>query len=232
VWASWTIGVEMIFYAIFPFLFARLRSIPALTAAFFSALLFAVAFHEFLLHTALPENVREGYFSLSLPRVLPIFLFGMLGYRLYREKISAGQWPPSMGYALVALSLYAYHALLFRGLNFGFTDVYYWEGIIYGILLFGLAIYPLRLFVNRATQYLGRISYSIYLLHPSIVLFLEPVYTRIYAQPFPLSVQFLLSAVITLATTSAAASLTYLLIEKPGMNLGKKILQSKLLTTW
>jgi len=225
VWASWTIGVEMVFYLIFPFLFQRLKTIPALTAAFFAALLGAVIFNELLMHTSFPTSVQEGYFSFCLPRVLPIFLFGMLAYRIYEEMIAVRPFPPALGYALIFASLYGYYALLHGALNIGFADSYYWQAIIYAALLLGLAIRPSIIFVNRVTAYLGKISYSIYLLHPSIVLFLFPVYKRIYALPMPVSAQFLLSAVLTLGTVLLLASLSYQYIERPGMNLGKKALQ-------
>ncbi len=71
VWASWTIGVEMVFYAIFPLLFLRFRNTTALVALLFATLLIGVVYHEFVLHLVLPPAAAEQFYSFSFLRNLP-----------------------------------------------------------------------------------------------------------------------------------------------------------------
>jgi peptidoglycan/LPS O-acetylase OafA/YrhL len=78
-------------------------------------------------------------------------------------------------------------------------------------------------FVNRLTRHCGKISYSIYLIHPSAVFFLIPVYRCIYDLPLPLGLQYPLGFALTLAVVAALASLAYRWIEAPGMRLGKRL---------
>jgi len=86
-------------------------------------------------------------------------------------------------------------------------------------------IKPVSFFVNRLTRFAGKVSYSIYLLHPSTILFLFPVYRWIYGAGFPLTVSFLACYAVTLAVVISLAAITFRWIEKPGMRLGKRLIE-------
>jgi peptidoglycan/LPS O-acetylase OafA/YrhL len=99
-------------------------------------------------------------------------------------------------------------------------DDYYWQGVIAGAIILGLVIYPMPVIVNRATLHLGKISYSVYLIHPVVVFALIPVYRLIEAQGWVRTISFGLCAIVTLGTVTAIATLTQALIEQPGMRFG------------
>ncbi len=224
VWASWTIGVEMVFYAIFPLLFLRFRNGPSLVALFFAALLIAVAFQEFVLHLPLSAAAAASFFNFSFFRHLPVFIFGMLCWLVFDRFIDGREHRAGLGAALILGSLWAYHAMLHGALKFWFPEGYYWQAVIYSALLLGLGISPSWVFVNHLTRFAGKISYSIYLLHPSTILFLFPVYRWIYSVGLPVTVSFLLCYALTLAIVISLASITYRWIEKPGMRAGKRLI--------
>jgi len=224
VWASWTIGVEMVFYAVFPLLFLRYRNGLSLLAVFFAALLVAVAFHEFVLHLRLPAAVATSFYAFSFFRHLPVFIFGMLCWFVFDRYIDGREHRVGLGAALILGSLWAYHVMLSGALNFWFPDTYYWQAIIYSALLLGLGISPSWVFVNHLTRFAGKISYSIYLLHPSTILFLIPVYRWIYGTGLPVTASFLICFALTLTIVISLASITYRWIEKPGMRAGKLLI--------
>jgi peptidoglycan/LPS O-acetylase OafA/YrhL len=227
VWASWTIGVEMVFYVVFPLLFARFRSFTNLMALAFAALLGAVVFNELVLHLPVPAAVQASFYQFSFFRHFPVFILGMLCWLIFNRFIVDREHNPSVGATLILGSLWAYHALLSGALNVGFPDPYYWQAIIYSALLLGLAILPTPILVNRLSLFAGKISYSIYLLHPSTILFLTPVYRRIYGLGLPVSASFLLCLGVTLGIVLPASVVTYRWIEVPGMKLGKRLLARK-----
>ena len=117
------------------------------------------------------------------------------------------------------------YACLLRGaLGPGpFTDAYYWQAVIYCAVVLGLAIHPSRIIVNRLTLFMGKVSYSLYLLHPFVVLPMIPIYRAIEAKGWPSTIGFGLCAALTLGTTVALAAVIYALIEAPGMRLGKRL---------
>jgi peptidoglycan/LPS O-acetylase OafA/YrhL len=223
VWASWTIGVEMVFYAVFPLLFPRYRNAPALVALLFATLLMSVVYHEYALHL-LPPKEAELFYGFSFFRSLPCFVIGMLCWFIYDRYIDGRKHSAELGLALILGSLWAFHALLQHSMVVWFPDDYYWQAIIYSALLLGVGIKPLSIFVNRLTRFAGKASYSIYLLHPSTILFLFPVYRWIYGLGFPVTVSFLASYAVTLTAVISLSALTYRWIEKPGMRLGKLLI--------
>ena len=77
--------------------------------------------------------------------------------------------------------------------------------------------------VSRPTRYLGKISYSLYLNHPTVVLLLTPAYRWIYSQTPYLTVSLVASVVLTFAVTVPLSILTYRFIEAPGIALGRSL---------
>jgi peptidoglycan/LPS O-acetylase OafA/YrhL len=148
----------------------------------------------------------------------------MLCWHIYDRYIDGREHRAELGVALILGSLWAFHALLQHSLTFWFPDDYYWQAIIYSTLLLGVGIKPVSFFVNRLTRFAGKVSYSIYLLHPSTILFLFPVYRWIYGAGFPLTVSFLACYAVTLTVVISLAAVTYRWIEKPGMRAGKLLI--------
>jgi peptidoglycan/LPS O-acetylase OafA/YrhL len=128
-----------------------------------------------------------------------------------------------VGNALLTCGIFCYFSLLKGWLPNIFGDLYYWQGIAYGCMFIGLALSPWWLVVNRTTRYLGKISYSLYLLHPTIVFLLTPAYRWLYAEVPFVTVAFLGSVALTFAVTVPLSIITYELIEVPGIALGKLV---------
>lgn len=223
VWASWTIGIEMLFYAVFPlfYLFAKNRW-QALTLTL-SLLIAWTAIQGLLPYIPLDPKSKELFLRLSVLRHLPVFACGAIAYHLFLQDGRVFERPREVGVAMVTLSLAIFVALLNGWLPSIFGDLYYWQAIVFGLLLLGLGSAPIKFLVNRATSYLGRISYSLYLSHPTIVLLLFPVYGWIYRQPFGTTFSFLASLAITLIAAIFVSELTYRFVEEPGIRLGKRV---------
>jgi peptidoglycan/LPS O-acetylase OafA/YrhL len=221
VWASWTIGVEMLFYALFPFVymyfdtFAKSVGLVVLCAA--------VAWLSYRVMGYLPLD-REAYYGPSIFRHLPVFAMGIVAFHAgtlltrlpYRYPAGVGFIAAGLGlmWALITNRLFA-------------VDSLWWQGVSFALLLTGLLLAPLRLVVNRVTSFLGKTSYSLYLVHPTLVLLLVPVYRWIYAQPILLSLRFACCSALTLALLVMLSYLTYRWIERPGIELGRYLLSAR-----
>jgi peptidoglycan/LPS O-acetylase OafA/YrhL len=222
VWAGWTIGVEVPFYVVFPLLFARLRSMSALVTAFLVSLFASIIFHEVVIRLALSSD--PNFETYGLFRNAPFLVLGMLCWLVFDRYIALVRRPASVGAALIFGGLWIDHAVLHGVMNVVFPDPYYWHGVVYCLLLWGLAILPTRVLVNRATLFCGRISYSIYLIHPLVVWTIRPIYQHCYADGVPISISFLACVAITASIVLPLAWIVYHLVEVPGMRLGKSVL--------
>jgi peptidoglycan/LPS O-acetylase OafA/YrhL len=227
VFAGWTIGVEMLFYLVFPVLYVLLRGIAAKILAFGIAGLAFPALLVALGSTALPAALQDRYALLTLVHYLPVFLLGMIAFDLFNRLHARGaSW--RTGVACLAAG-----ALLFAGHLGGilvdpdFAPAF-WQGTSYTLLLLGLAFCPIRILVNPATRFLGLISYSVYLLHgPVILLINRPVYPRIYALDLPTGAKFGLCFAITLAVTLSVSWLSHRMIERPGITFGRRLIAAR-----
>jgi peptidoglycan/LPS O-acetylase OafA/YrhL len=226
VWASWTIGVEMLFYLAFPLIYRRVKSCAEAVTFVFVCLLAWSAIQLLLDYPVIPASWKASILQWSVFRHLPTFAAGILVYHVYMSldaaKIHAGHFK-SVGDAFIMAGLFGFMAYLQFWLPTVFGDDYYWQGVIFGCIFVGLALSPWTLFVNVLTRYLGKISYSIYLVHTTVVFMLTPVYHFVYQRSPSLSVAFLACLTLTLAIVLPISTLTYRLIEEPGMWLGKRV---------
>ena len=218
VWAGWTIGVEVVFYALFPLIYGRTRSLEHSIALLFACLLAWQTISAVMGYLPIPEPWKNTYLTWSAFRHFPIFASGVVLYHLF------ARWTAMDDARRVRLG----DMFVWAGM-FGFWDLvtvghgYYWQSVVFGALFIGLGLSPWRIFVNRLTAYLGKISYSIYLNHPTIVWLLAPAYRKLYQATPYVSFGFLASLALTFVVVLALSTLTYRFIEAPGIALGRRL---------
>src|SRR5690606_22630615 len=124
--------------------------------------------------------------------------------------------------ALLSIGLLGIALLAQSPYRFGVLEANQWPSVFYAFILVGLGLCPLEAIVNRVTAFYGEICYSVYLLHQPVIFFMEPVYRGIYAQ-FGVTVSFTACLALTLAVVTGVAFLSHRYIEKPGLDLGRRV---------
>ncbi len=224
VWASWTLGVEMVFYLVFPLIYRWVQDYRKAAGFFLLTLVVSSSFARIVSLLPIPAAERSLFLHYSFLNNLPIFACGMLAYFIYERFLRGKPHDRAWAGVLIAAALAGYGALLSGKLNF-LLDGLYWQAIIFSCLLLGLAIAPWRPLVNRTTLFYGAISYSFYLNHPTLVVALTPAYQRIYAWPLRHTFQYGLCLALTVALLTLLSFITYRLIEQPCIRLGSRIIR-------
>lgn len=118
--------------------------------------------------------------------------------------------------------------LVVAGIAGGWSGAGQWQlaGLGYLAVLLGCSQCPPRLLVNRATAWLGTVSYSLYLGHPIVIAVLGPVLRRLLAYVGYGTSGYLLCAALVLAVALPLAALGHRCIEAPMIRLGKRMMAS------
>lgn len=232
VWAGWSIGVEMAFYAVFPILFRRARSLDRAVALTTIFLFCSWGFRRALIWASEGGHLASGiprpdwvhsYGTLALLPNLPYFGFGFVAYHLARALRPAAEDRPPIGRAL----------LLFAAT--GCVSIPYFQdshveplvplrhllSVSFVCLILGAGWASPRWLVNRFTVFVGERSFSIYLVHCLVIWELRDVLPRIYLQGLPDVVAFAACAVLVVSVTLAVSYLTHRFVEEPGQKLGR-----------
>jgi len=224
VWASWTLGVEMLFYLLFPLIFFYFNNWWKSLLFYFCTLPIALLYPFLIGYLPIAQSMRESYARTSLLSQLPIFAFGMVIFFVFERFVKDKSRQSVWAYALVGAAVFAYDSLI-SGRVYPFLGVFSLQGVIYGVLLLGLAVAPLRLIVNSVTRFYGEISYSFYLTHPTLVALLVPVYRAIYSTHLSVTLQYGACLLLTLSCVTAISFLTFRFVERPGMRMGRRIIK-------
>lgn len=153
---AWSIGTELLFYLIAPFLVRGKKALLALLSL--SLLLRVVMFYS-------GYTMKEWQFQF-FPTELALFLLGVLSYRLYRSKRTFY----SSRFGLYATVAVAGATLLYQfvpGFEVQGANMKKW--LYYLMLIFlipGMFSYTSRF---RADRYLGELSYPVYIVHYSVI---------------------------------------------------------------
>jgi peptidoglycan/LPS O-acetylase OafA/YrhL len=225
VWASWTLGVEMVFYVLFPIFYHLARNRYQAIALTLGLLILWTAIQGLSAYIPSDPKSHELFVQWSFLKYLLIFGCGAIAFHSLVQNGRVIERSRDTGILLLMIASTLWVALVNGWLPaMIFGNQYYWQGLIFLLLLLGAAWAPIRLIVNGFSTYLGRISYSLYLCHPTLVLLLSPVYVRVYQfWRGGLTGSFLTCMVITLVVSIVVAETTYRLVEKPGIKLGKMV---------
>lgn len=172
---GWTLYYEMLFYLIFcvSLLFGRFRY-----AALSSIIVALVIGLPLLTGSMVTFNPSHYYgFSYSYLEVLasPVMLYFLLGIGLGWVYLSSFTLKHNISRLLVGVSL-IYFWLAYFGLG-RFADSVFTNMLTCGGLLFSLLMLHKnrRVKVYKSLVYLGDISYSLYLIHPLVIVFLPKI---------------------------------------------------------
>ncbi|PZV40539.1 acyltransferase family protein [Mesorhizobium kowhaii] len=201
--AGWTIGVEMAFYLVFPFIYARTKSVTLAIRALVVALVVAAVFRSVIGNLVAEPRI---YIPKSIFHLAPMFMFGIIAF--YVVQI-AGEWTHkrAIGAILLASVPLQFYVIVSGMVPFG--EPMYWQGPMFGCLLVGLYLFPIKPLVNRATVWLGNVSYSVYLVHGPIIAALFPLFWRLRHSGLSEPQAYVLLLAITLLCVIPVATLTY-----------------------
>jgi peptidoglycan/LPS O-acetylase OafA/YrhL len=225
VWASWVLGVEMLFYLIFPLLHRYVDGLWKCVVFFFAAAAFFEGFSYAVIHyTAMDPTVRHTYLAFNFFQQLPVFAIGMAIFFVYDKYIQNRNRRWGWGLACIACAVFLSIVILEHRVPV-MMNYLYLVAIAYGLFILGLSIAPLKILVNPVSRFWGEIGYSVYLNHPTIVWGFTPLYLYLYSLQIPRTFQFGAAFLLTLGVVTILSVATYQFIEKPGIRLGGWIIR-------
>jgi peptidoglycan/LPS O-acetylase OafA/YrhL len=215
---GWTIGVEMIFYFILPYLFSKINTINRAVDFFILTVICKFLFDLILLNfTNIGlEKLSSEYMFYYFPNQLPVFALGIILYFCIYEtqkidKISGKSLLVISGILLTQLA---------SGIQILPNHILF--GIAFLFLGIGLSRFKFKLFVNPFVRYIGMISYSMYLVHFAVLYWMTKFNIINYASNGILN--YLIRFLVVFLLTTLISSIFYRVIEVKFQALGKKII--------
>ncbi len=210
---EWSLPIEMFYYLLIPMVLVRVRNwmqIALLVAGSYG--LYRLGLSNLSRLPVKQEFAGLAFMWSPLPYVF-CFALGIAAFRI-RERFAAPGWAGDLallGSAAAILALAFKLNVVVGALR---TDFVLFSAATFAIIALGSrrALLTNALLSNRPVQYLGLISYSLYLSHSAVLHMLGAM------TPANLTVKF----AVVLALTILVSAATYVLIEKPGQNLGKR----------
>lgn len=228
VWGGWSVGVEMIFYAIFPVLILQLRDHRSALAFLLLSLLVSYVTRAALTaqHFALTPQPKWDWSYFSFAPNLCFFAMGIYAFHVSRRFAASA---PVLN-VLAAAAIVLIGALLLTNLGkriytLGRPDILLW-GAGLACLCAWQSLRPSRIFASPAMAYLGERSFSIYLLHPVIIAAAKDRLAGFYEllQPALGAYAYFACAILVVAIVLAASEVSYRLVEAPGIRLGRRLI--------
>lgn len=219
---GWSIATEMTFYAIFPFLYVTQNKFGMEKFMNFTIVIIVLSLgiEVYLLNYNI-FNDKFGFIYCSILNQISVFLIGMITFQ------NLGKVQINIFKILIFIFLNVLSCYLLNTKTF-FTGI---NGFIYPILsaiaFLILALwlsnpkYKFDSIISRILIQIGRVSFSMYLLHFLFLDFTNFSYKKFLFQNQTSSVpQLLLIYFSVIAITFVFSKLTYNLIEKPCINIG------------
>jgi peptidoglycan/LPS O-acetylase OafA/YrhL len=229
---GWSVAIESNFYLLLPFVvwWANNTRRALITVAL--SLLLAVVCRMLLyylfgrLHAEPPSTAFGIFAGLWLPAQLPVFMLGVLLYRL-APKLSLDAGVARSGRRMLAPLVLTALSLALVWLAPVSWQRLASEPFQWGLVLMGfswmLAWWPTKWLVNPVSLFLGKISYSLYLLHMIGLHLVVWVSKQLFEPAWGHPPSFWLAFPVVTLVSALIAYAGYRWVEVPGQALGLRV---------
>lgn len=218
---GWSIGAEMSFYALFPFL--NVIFLKAQTwkkqAALMSALMVGCAALELLLGITFHHWVQNNNFLYySLLNQLPVFIIGMMAVYFLQSRLERRR-----GILLIIAAIGATRLLWDSDMRMAFFLVPIASSV--GFVAFVILLSQAEVVMPRVLVKMGRLSYSMYIFHFVFVMGFWWMLRRVGIVSRPVTA-FSLLLVAVLLCTWVASIVSERFVEQAGIRLGRLVIKA------
>lgn len=215
---GWSIGVEWLFYAFFPMLFATINGYRSALIAWVVITTLAILSRNYF-QSFLNGQLLE-YGLLFFLSHLQYFIIGIVAFHMYESNIFMWKKNKQIN-GIVIVTTIILTAIYFR-IQFGIPEELALSLFIFILVFFSTSHLPNWL-DNAITRHIGLISYSIYLVQFPIIQLLSKLgfYSKVNLIVNEALFAYLLASIVTLLIVIAVSTFTYKWIEKPSQNLYK-----------
>ncbi|RYZ28516.1 MAG: acyltransferase [Chitinophagaceae bacterium] len=223
---GWSIGVEMLFYCLVPLLFRRVTNLRLALCFFLGAVLLSFFLFYGYRKFVTPTAHLESYMYFWLPNQLPAFGIGMIIYFLTFHNHPT--FFKGLFFPLVLTSFLVILGIMTRYRFFGEHILF---ALACGLFIFLLKFRSFPGLVNKATLFLGKISYSLYLSQYAAINILQKTGLFSFFKEKTGATPYLNTAInfsLLLVVTIIISYVTFRLIEQPFQNFGKRFLKKKI----
>jgi peptidoglycan/LPS O-acetylase OafA/YrhL len=199
---GWSISVEMLFYCLIPLLVKKITTLNKVIFSHYS-----------------DSKTWENFLFLSFPNHFPVFAFGIAAYLLIIKKDYQVGAKPLFFLALLLIA----HVILVNV----FSNIVL-SGIAFMVLLIALSKRKFKILVNPFFSYLGKISYSSYLVHFAVLQGLERLHfvNFLGVSNLPTGIiNYGIRLALVLSSTIIIASFFYQFVELPMQKIGRNIIK-------
>jgi peptidoglycan/LPS O-acetylase OafA/YrhL len=225
---GWSIAVETSFYVVLPLILAFVNTARRALLLLLIGGILAPTLSHFCFSFFQVKDWSEYFYFFWFPIEFPVFCLGICAYYLGKEY--GGDRLPAHP-KVVSLLLLLTAALIFLTSLPITNGKLYWSTIAFVPLILGLSLWEWRALVNPITVFLGKISYSLYLMHFFCLIPIRLVWYHICHVKLPGynpedTLGGLAFIFITLLLSSVmVATVTNMLVEKPGIRWGRDLIQ-------
>lgn len=218
---GWSISVEFLFYFIFPFIFSRVKSLASSINLLLVCIMFqAVSSALLKIYPLIGEQQLWSDFLFHyLPNQLPVFCLGLIAFQIIF--ISDYEYKKLNKFLIIVtfvilVIFWKYVTLHHFVISIGFL-----------LLMLMMSRGKFKFLINAYSTYLGKVSYSAYLVHFMVLFFIDRLgWIRLFDTENYLTslLNFGIIFIMTLVVSIGISSVTYRYIEKPFMKLGQKLI--------
>lgn len=229
---GWSIGTEMLFYCMIPFLFNYIKTIKNSFYLLVGTIILSNIiniFDSYIIDNFTKYdyiNLRGWFFYFWLPNQLPVFCFGILLYNIFKAYIFSKN--ASFIFLISSILLFLILSQVVFKLNYPnyFFQREYIYASVFSIFIIGIKDLSFNGFFSKIFCLIGKYSFSMYLSHFLILkvffYFVKKEYNNINSIYF-----FIISYIFICFTTFLISKFTYK-IEKFGISYGNKLITNYL----